>query len=69
MNLIIFSHHSALWIAVGVGELGYDVDSVVKTLYTGKVIDFGKPLLKALIIYTGNTVQTAENGGGKNSII
>ena len=69
MNLIIFSHHGALWIAVGVGELGYDVDSVVKTLNTGKVIDFGKPLLKALIIYTGNTVQTAENGGGKNSII
>jgi hypothetical protein len=54
IDLVIFSHHSAFWIAVGVGELGYDVDSIVITLDTGEVIDFGEPLLAAFIIDAGD---------------
>jgi hypothetical protein len=54
VKLVIFSHHSAFGVAIGVGELGYDVDSIVITLDTGEVIDFGEPLLAAFIIDAGD---------------
>ena len=55
VKLVIFAHHSAFWIAVGVGKLGYDVDPIVKTLDTGEVVDFGEPLFAAFIIDTGDS--------------
>ena len=56
VKLVIFSHHSPLGVAVGVGELGYDVDSIVKTLDTGKVIDFGEPFFTAFIVTFCNSL-------------
>lgn len=50
IHLVIFSHHRTFWIAVGVGELCYDVDPIVKTLNAGKVINFGEPLFAPLIV-------------------
>ena len=68
VKLVIFSHHSAFWIAVGIGELGYNIDSVVKTLDTGEVIDFGEPLFATLVVEAGDSSQTAACVGGKDSV-
>jgi len=57
VKLVIFSHHSPLGVAIGVGQLGYDIDAIVKTLDTGEVIDFREPLLSALIIDSRWTVK------------
>jgi len=63
VQLVIFSHHSTFWIAIGGGELCYDIDSVVKTLDTGEVIDFGEPLFAALVVEASHSRQTACLGG------
>ena len=47
--MVVFLYFGPLGVAVGIGQLSLDVDSIVEALDSGEVINFGEPLFSSLV--------------------